>query len=196
MLWGFFIGPALTVPLVMLPWVLKDRWMRLAALTCGVLMVGLRVETRMWPHYAAPVTALLYALLLQAMRHLRLWRWHGRPTGRSIVWAMLTLCVALAPQTGGEPQAWSLNRANVLQWLEEGGDRHLVIVRYRPRHNLNTEWVYNAADIDGAKVVWAREMDPAQNRRLLEYFKDRRVWLLEADAEPPALTPYPVGSGP
>ena len=56
---------------------------------------------------------------------------------------------------------------------------------------MNDEWVYNKADIDGAQVVWAREMDPDHNRKLLDYFKDRHIWLLEPDAEPPMLQPYP-----
>jgi hypothetical protein len=33
----FYLGPVLTVPFVMLPWVLRSRWMRFALLTCGVL---------------------------------------------------------------------------------------------------------------------------------------------------------------
>jgi len=193
-LWDLYLGPLLTVPLVMLPWVLRERWMRLALLTSGVLMGGLLVASSMWPHYAAPITALLYALVLQGMRYLRQWRWRGRPAGPSVVWALLLLCVVLAPYARAEPQVWSLNRANILAWLEEREDRHLVLVRYFPEHSPHSEWVFNKADIDGAKVVWAREMDAASNRKLLEYFKGRRAWLVEADADPPALTPYLMGS--
>jgi hypothetical protein len=68
----------------------------------------------------------------------------------------------------------------------------LVIVRYSPEHSYHAEWVYNEADIDSAKVIWAREMDDEHNRQLLEYFKDRHIWLIEADEIPPRLTPYPI----
>ena len=52
---------------------------------------------------------------------------------------------------------------------------------------------YEAADIDGAKVVWARTMGPAKDRDLLEYFSDRRLWSLYADRDPPELIEYPGG---
>jgi hypothetical protein len=65
----------------------------------------------------------------------------------------------------------------------------LVIVGYGPDHDLNQEWVYNAADIDTAKIVWARDMGDRDNQELLQYFRDRKVWRLNADQSPPRLEP-------
>ena len=79
----------------------------------------------------------------------------------------------------------------MLHQLEVTGDRHLVLVRYFPLHNWHEEWVYNAADIDAAPVVWARDMGDEGNRDLLRYFNNRRVWLAEPDQRPPRITPYP-----
>jgi len=72
--------------------------------------------------------------------------------------------------------------------------RHLIIVRYQPDHSGLQEWVYNEADIDNAKVVWVRDMGPHSNEELISYFKDRRVWLIDADEKPPQLVPYALRS--
>jgi hypothetical protein len=55
---------------------------------------------------------------------------------------------------------------------------------------MHEEWVYNHADIDGSAVIWARDMGDARNRELLDYYRDRKVWLLEPDRPAPALDPY------
>ena len=194
----FYLRPVLTVPLVMLPRVLRSRWMRFTLLTCGVLGVGLLGETWIQPHYAAPITGLIFVLVLQAMRHLRLWRWRGRPMGRFIVWAGTVVYVGLiimtcAPQRRMPTYDWGLHRRSILSRLQEEGGRHLVMVRYGSQHSPHKEWVYNEANIDNAQVVWAREMDATQNHKLLEYFADRHIWLLEPDVPEPHLVLYPLG---
>ena len=84
----------------------------------------------------------------------------------------------------------NLDRARVLAQLREEPGRHLAIVRYRPDHEILEEWVYNDADIDGAKVVWARDMGTAKNQELLDYYKGWRVWKVEPDEKPVRVTPY------
>jgi hypothetical protein len=209
----FYLGShglrmVLIIPLLMLPWLVRDRWPRFALLTCGVMVIALAVETWVMPHYAAPVAGLVCVILLQAMRHLYVWHWRGRQTGRFLVWAIAAVAVTsfittFVQQMRVEPHGWGYGRARLIAQLKEDGMRHLVIVRYGPRYSIKYkwaywEWVYNEADIDGARVVWAREMNGDQNRKLLEYFNDRKVWLLELHEHdsPPKLIPYPVESPP
>jgi hypothetical protein len=200
-LWFFYLGLPLTVPLLMLLR-RRGRWTHFALLTCGLLMIVFLIETWVLPHYAAPITGLIFVLALQGMRYLRLCQYHGRPTGRFIVRAILAILFVSIMFTRllqlqsvlddwyQEPKSWNFHRARILAQLREEEGNHLAIVRYEPEHSVHAEWVYNKADIDGAKVVWARELDADQNLKLLQYFKGRRVWLVETDAKPPRLLPY------
>jgi hypothetical protein len=168
-------------------------------LICGVLAVGLLIEPWMQPHYAAPVTCLVVMLVVQALRHIRLWGWGGQPVGRLLVGAILVVAcasfiVAWVQQMRNKWSGWEYERARILRELKADRARHLVIVRYGPQHQPNNEWVYNEADIDGSRVVWAREMGAPQTGRLLEYFKDRQVWLAEINDDQirQKLVPFPV----
>jgi len=76
----------------------------------------------------------------------------------------------------------------VQEQLERASGRQLVFVRYWPQHIFQQEWVYNTADIDGARVVWARDLGASEDEKLRRYYPDRAVWLLEPDARPPKLT--------
>jgi hypothetical protein len=69
--------------------------------------------------------------------------------------------------------------------------KHLMIVSYGPQHSFHHEWVYNEADIDNAKVVWARGMNTLQNCQLVNFFKDRRIWLLEVNNDNSIIEPMP-----
>jgi hypothetical protein len=84
-----------------------------------------------------------------------------------------------------------LPRAQVVAQLEGYAGPQLAIVRYAPDHAAFVDWIYNAADIDKSKVVWAREMETRNNLELLRYFRGRRAWLVEPDSHPPRISPYP-----
>ncbi len=198
-LWDFYLGPVLTIPLLALPWVFRDRRMRFPLIACGVLFLGMLVETWTSPHYLAAVTGLLYLVLMQCMRHLRLWHWRGQPVGASVVRAIPLICfamivlrvTAIAAHTPVE-SAWprgNLERAAIVHQLEDLPGQHLVIVRYSPDHDLEREWVFNAADIDNAKIVWARDMGEMDNEELLQYFHSRHVWRIDPDESTPRLEP-------
>ncbi len=197
--WNFYLGPVLTIPLLALPWTFRDRRMRFPSLAGAGFLLATTVETWTSPHYLAAATGLLYLVLMQCMRHLRLWHWRGHPLGAAIVRVIPVICcamivlrlaavAALAPIEGAWPRG-NLERAALAKQLENSPGHHLVIVRYEPNHDLDREWVYNAADIDAAKIVWARDMGDRDNQELLQYFRDRKVWHLNADQAPPRLEP-------
>ena len=198
-LWSFYLGPMFTIPLIALPRALRDRRMRFPSAAGAVLLLGIVAETWTSPHYAAAGAPLFYIVLIQCMRHLRVWR-RDTQTGALLVRAVVMLALvmlvlrvaAVAAHVQIEP-AWprgNLERASLKHRLEKSSARHLLIVVYGPKHDLNDEWVYNGADIDSAPVVWARDMGDEKNQELLEYFPDRKVWRLFADESPPRLEEY------
>jgi hypothetical protein len=81
-------------------------------------------------------------------------------------------------------------RAAVNRQIAQSPGKQLVFVRYWPQHIFQDEWVYNAANIDRSRVVWARDLGSSENQKLLRYYPDRTAWLLEPDAMPPKLTRY------
>ena len=85
------------------------------------------------------------------------------------------------------------DRAEIADHLEHTQGKHLVMVQYNRFHNIHVEWVYNGAEIDSAKILWARDIDAEQNENLFAYFKDRRIWLVKPDEHEEKarqLTPY------
>jgi hypothetical protein len=193
--WYVYAGPVLTVPFFMFPWAVHRRHVRFLLLQFLICAAGLLSVIWFLPHYAAPLAAAWFVLLIFAMRHLRRVRLRGRLVG--IYWTRLVVVLAvawvvvLAGRAAREPiVGWNTYRANIAKELNSLPHKHLILVEYSPDHNVHREWVYNAADIDGAKIVWAREIPGRDLAPLLAYFKDRTVWVVRADESAPKLEPY------
>jgi hypothetical protein len=209
--WSFFWGPALALPLIMLPLTLAQdfsvRRMERSTLfllaAMGVSAGGSVLVNFYSAHYSAPATGLFVAAVLLSMRPLRNWNLIGLFLSRCIpLICVLTLALRAAatplrlPVAEFFEYAWyqksspDLGRAQIQRELQMFAGGQLVIVHYLPNHRPFREWVYNEADIDHAKVVWARDMGQEQNLELIRYFKDRKVWLLRVDEIRPKLTAY------
>ena len=196
----FYLGPVFMLPLLAFPWLLRDRKMRIPLCILGAVVIGSLIETWTGIHYVAPALGLFYLLLVQCIRHLRLWRWRGQPFGQGLSRAVLAVCIAMVvlrvtaaaagaviepPTRRGNPQ-----REAMIRQLQQLPGKQLVIVQYEPKHISHSEWVYNRADIDGSKIVWARDMGDGSNQELLRYFNDRRAWRIDADDPAAGLAPY------
>lgn len=205
-LWVFFLGPAASVPLLMLPWAIRDRRVMCLALICVPVLAAIApVYWMTFPHYAAPVTAALFGVVTGCAMCLRRLTWRSRPLGLFLVRAVPLLGLATMGVRAAVPHWFALDTAShswccvgpgnvsrdrIVKQLASMRPKNLVIVRYGPDHKVRDEWVYNDPDIDRSSVVWAREMNPAEDRRLAAYFRDRAIWLLEPDLTPPRLTPW------
>jgi hypothetical protein len=193
-----FFWPGVFFLLPALPFAFRDCKMRLLIVTLFLCLAGVFAVIWSAPHYAAPVTCVIYALLAQAVRHLRIMKWKARPAGVAlsrVLVAVLVLSTCLSVgRRSCDPLWWTCtgdpSRVAVQKQLEATGGKHLIVVRYSDDHNIHDEWVYNGADIDGSKVIWARELDADQNARLFAYFKDRRIWLVEPDIDNTEVKPY------
>ncbi len=212
-IWSFFLGPALSLPFLMMIFVLPFGFTwgaiqsntRFLITVVAVFFSGLLAESYFEPHYAAPITGVLLALTLVAMRRLQDWEPNGRRRGAGLNRAVVVVCLlSFAIRAVAAGRGWELPRSDAPAWhqlapksfgraalvakLKGLPGKQLVIVRYASHHDLFDEWVYNDADIDNSKIVWAREMDAAENAKLVDYFKDRQIWLLEADEQSPKLS--------
>jgi hypothetical protein len=192
----FFSSLLLLLPA--LPFALRDPKMHLPLVTIAVGAIGALVVIWSAAHYAAALTGALYLVIVQAIRYLRLMFNRPLPVGiaftRAIV-LILTLITGFNLVRGVcDSLGWTcegdVSRVAIDEKLKHTPGKHLIVVRYNEDHNIHDEWVFNGAEIDNAKVLWARELGPEQNAKLFAYFKDRKIWLVTPDTDNTYLEPY------
>jgi hypothetical protein len=197
----YAVPVASTLPLLSLLWLRRDREVKFLVLQLVFCFAWLCTVVAFLEHYAAPLTATFIALLVQSIRYLRKWEHGGRPVGLGLARVVVFFTIGVVPlqiaqaiwnpsSVPREPE-WSRARARTEAQLQGMPGEHLVVVRYSPDHGFDPEFVFNRADIDHDKVIWAREIPGMDVKPLLDYFRGRHVWLLEPDVSLSHLSPYP-----
>lgn len=190
--WDFYVGFALTIPLIVgLP--ALRRHVDVAA--CGlVLLLGLALETWGHAHYAAPAFGVVMLVIMTGFRRLRAWSQDGRPVGKAmsrVIPAALVIglpppvafaiiighgfsnahlsapcCAMLPPSIHG----------SVERVVERSGGAAIVIVDSGPGAPRETV-VYNHADVPSERIIWVNK-DPLWNDLTIRRFPGRRLWRL------------------
>lgn len=208
----FFFAPLYLALLFYLAAVRSFRFVWVLV-TLALFALGTNLFPAFQFHYIAAVTCLFVLVSVVGLRQLSRLCVGAWPAGRTAALLLLLLCGAhfvfwyslnLLEDTPVSSamrryETWDgINSANpgrrtlVTRRLMQIPGKQLVFVRYWPDHVFQDEWVYNAADIDHAWIVWARDLGPVENEKLRRYYPDRTAWLLEPDADPPRLSPYQV----
>ncbi|HPF13527.1 MAG TPA: hypothetical protein PLJ12_04610, partial [Planctomycetota bacterium] len=188
--WIFYLGPLFTLPLLFffVP-MMRKKWARMAALPIVLVVGSGLLKFGSPPHYSAPITGLVTALIVQSLRYLQRWTWRGQKVGLALASALLTLAVGgiaygLYESVANVRVTHAEQRIEAETLLEQEPGQHLVLVRFGPLHGRGDHWIWNRADIDGSRVVWARDPGLEQLPALLDYFQGRRVWIAEVGFDP------------
>ena len=197
--WRFFLGPVLTIPLIMLGRVWRRRRMLCVGALAGI--GATLINGAASPHYLAPATAVLVAILVECCRYLSAMRLRILPLLPATMVLVLALRIGVAnlglPYTQElNFQTWccrvegNLNKARISAELGRIPGRHLVFVETKTDPANLFQWIYNEAEIDDSRIVWARDLGPERDRELAAYFAGRKIWTVNPNIEPAGLSPY------
>jgi len=197
-IYKFFFGMwCLLIPPLLWLFPMKTPQERMALALLGGFLIALAPLTGFNPHYASAGTSLLYLFFVQGIQRMRTWRFGQNRIGLVLAAFFLMLFPCQVAKhlwsvfhDGAYVRPVVVAREHVTQTLLAQPGRHVVLIRYAPNHWVHREWVYNLANIDAQRIIWAHEMGPEWDRPFAEHYRDRHIWVLEPDQSPPRLTPY------
>jgi hypothetical protein len=168
---------------------------RYVALVCLLFAMGTNFFPAFRYHYIAGVVCLLMLMAVEGMRATP-----APAAGWLLTFAFLHFAFWYGAHATESPlAAWdSWNGINnpgsprtaVANELAAIPGDLLVFVRYWPAHIFQDEWVWNDADIDRSRVIFARDLGDTENLQLVHNYQGRTVLLLEPDAKPARLSPW------
>ena len=154
-------------------------------------------ETFATPHYLAPFLACLMLLLFQSLASLfRQSKWLG--VGR---YAIVAVCLLFGLGYLGYWKRTVIHKLadeNVCPAPAPGdraatgpasGPSNSVFVQYSADYSIHDEWVYNRADLQQAKVVFAHDLSNERDESLLAEYPGRQALRLTLSPSEAMLAP-------
>jgi hypothetical protein len=188
--WRFYIGPFFTAAVLFLPLVWRRRALRPWVFASIPFVVEHATYHAWYPQQSASETVLIVLFLLFGWRDMRA-STRGLAMSRNLAVAFIAaICLLVAGKAArlrGAETVWASlatqerPRDRVETWLAAKPGKHLVFVRYSAGHSFIDEWVFNKADIPGARVVFARMIDPESDAWLIDAMPFYDVWRADAD---------------
>ena len=203
----FFLSPPLYLALLAFPLLLNEHRWRAVLFTCVLFFLGGNLYPFFFPHYAGALAGLFLLAAVAALSRIH----RLGPAGAFASHALLLL--ALLPFAfwypvhllESNPRLRALEAFDTWDGINHPGDnpraavaeivahlpgRPLIFVQYPPTHSFQNEWVWNAADVDSARAVWALDLGPADDEALRRYYPNRTAWLFSPDTDPTHIPPY------
>lgn len=206
----FFFLPPLYIALIAFLFALPEGRFWWVAATLLLFALGTNLFPYLLVHYLAGITCLFVLVSIVGFEKLSRLRIRGSNVGFDIVRVLVVLCFAefmtwYTLHLFETPFAYSVlqyetwdainyarptRRQQVQAELARIPGQLLVFVHYSPHHVYQDEWVWNRADIDASRIVYARDLGPDEDEKLIHYYPNRKVLLLEPDLYPVRLSIY------
>lgn len=189
--WAYLRPMLLVIPLCAAVFAYRNRSRRRILLACllisaFVLLTHLLICPWMRIAYMAPLLGLVIVVITIGLRQIEAWRVNGQSVGRPMVRAIVVTQLVMGGYSlwfavHQNDRAQISQRKEIIENLQQQGGEHLILVRYAPKYSPMQEWVYNGANVDQSKVIFARELGESADQELLDYYPHRKTWLLEVD---------------
>ena len=192
---NFYVGPVFIIPFLI--GLIRGRRTAILWVSSAALMFSFMLSTWHWSQYVSPGFGLFFIFIMLGLDGLRNFAFRGRPAGL-VLTRLLPCIVALLlglPVAGliaGKPDKGEATlirpccvvydqspRSRIIRQLQDSPGQDLVIYRADPaEQRALLTMVANEPDIDHADIVWAHDRG-LDNKRLLDYYPGRKVWLVE-----------------
>ncbi len=200
----FFLLPPLYLALLLFALRVRERRFAWLAGTLVLFAVSDNFYPYFYPHYIAALVGLFLAAAIAGLERLTVWSpfaarlivllcaahfifWYGiHAMGNENIRLAMAKYESWTFLNEGDPEG----RNAIDKQLAAIPGKLLVFVHYSPIHGFH-EWIHNGADIDSQRIVRALDRGGEEDEKLHEYYPDRKILFLEADARPPRLLAAP-----